>query len=499
MNRLWLAVHLPWLPLEARATRSPPSALVERDRVVLADEAARLAGVVNGTRVAVARMLVPTITLVARDGAQEAAAMHALACWTGNFTPHVSLADDTLLLEVGSCLRLFGGVEQIAEAVANGIRAQDFHAEMACAPTPLAAQWLARCATAAFCTNLQSMQRWLTALPVDVLPGRAAPALERFGAHTLGDVRRLPTAALARRIGVEALQAMARAFGELADPRADFVFPERFAITLPLPAAVDSAPALLFAARRLCAALAGWLSQRQAGVREFVLTLTHRQGQTPLRIQLAAATADTTRFERVLRERLEQLTLNAPVEALQLEADAPSALPRRSRTLFDDAQGSQEALGALLERLSARLGQRQVYRIDTIDEHRPEYATSKRPALSEATNPGAGQTAFTAPPRPLWLLDPPQTLVEIDGRPQRDGALQLIGGPERIESGWWDSGETRSEALDSAPSEQPGQTALSIGDIRRDYFIAIARDGSWLWIYRDCRPPGGWYAHGIFS
>ena len=77
--------------------------------------------------------------------------------------------------------------------------------------------------------------------------------------------------------------------------------------------------------------------------------------------------------------------------------------------------------------------------------------------------------------------------------------LKLLAGPERIESGWWDSGETRGEALDTARSGQAGQTVPSIGDIRRDYFVALANDGSWLWIYRDGRPPGGWYVHGIFA
>ena len=466
---------------------------------MLPDEAARQAGVVSGTRIAAARMLAPTITLLSRDGVQEAAAMHALACWAGSFTPHVSLAEATLLLEVGSCLRLFGGIGQIAEAVTRGIGAQDFRADLACAPTPLAAHWLARCATGALCADVASMQRQLAALPVDVLAEHAARALDRFGARTLGDARRLPAAALSRRIGAEAVQAMARAFGEAADPRADFIFPERFAHTLPLPAAVDNAPALLFAARRLCAALAGWLNQRQAGVRGFVLNLLHRQGATPLSVVLADPTGDATRFERVLRERLEKLALEAPVEALQLAAEAPCALNARNRTLFDDTHGTQEALGALLERLSARLGRAQVYRIEAVDEHRPEYATRRRAALGDPALPTANRATPTAASRPLWLFDPPQALVEIDGRPQHNGPLQLFGGPERIESGWWDSGETRDEAQSGARPEHAERALQSIGDIRRDYFVALARDGSWLWIYRDGRPPGGWYAHGVFA
>ena len=37
------------------------------------------------------------------------------------------------------------------------------------------------------------------------------------------------------------------------------------------------------------------------------------------------------------------------------------------------------------------------------------------------------------------------------------------------------------------------------GDARRDYFVAQDGAGRWLWIFRDPRPPGGWFLHGIFS
>ena len=454
---------------------------------MLADDGARQAGVVAGTGIAAARMLAPEITLLARERSLEAATMQSLACWAGGFTPRVSLTPDTLLLEIGGCLRLFGGLEKIVAAVAAGIGDLHFTAQLAAAPTPLAAQWLAQAGTAARCVEIADMRRRLEALPLALLPQRAAASLHGYGARTLGEVRRLPGAALARRIGVEPLQLLARAFGELADPRVDFVFPERFALPLQLPAAVDSAAGLLFAARRLTSALAGWLAARQAGVREFTLRLAHRQGETRLLLQFADLSADGRRFERVLRERLESTTLSAPVETLQLEADAPAALAGRNLALFDDAQSGQEAIDALLERLGARLGTAQVYRVREHHDHRPECA-SRRATLFDKIAPGVQPT----PPRPLWLIAPPQSLAEVDGHPCRQGPLKLLAGPERIESGWWESGEMHSEAADS-----PAATAL--GDVRRDYFIALAADGAWLWIYRECRVPGGWFVHGIFA
>ena len=453
----------------------PPSSVVEQGRILLADEAARQVGVGSGTGVAAARMLAPALTIVARDPAREAATMRMLACWAGAFTPHLSLTPDTLLLEIGSCLRLFGGLKKLVVAAREGIETQGFAAAAAAAPTPLAAEWLARTGTAVFCRELAGMRRHLETLPIDVLPERAATALARFGAATLADVRRLPSPELARRIGAEALRLIARAFGELPDPRPDFVFPERFSLPLQLPAAVDSAAALVFAARRLTAALAGWLAARQSGVREIALCLLHEQAETRVDLEFSDLTADGERFERVLRERLERVALPAPVEALRLDASAVAALAGRSRALFDDAHAERDAVGALLERLRARLGERQVYRLAAAADHRPECAT-RQASLFENTRP-AGETTT---PRPLWLLDTPEPLAEVDGAPCRQGRLELLAGPERIESGWWDSGE-------------------ATGDIRRDYFIALSADARWLWIYRDCREPWGWFLHGFFS
>lgn len=82
-------------------------------------------------------------------------------------------------------------------------------------------------------------------------------------------------------------------------------------------------------------------------------------------------------------------------------------------------------------------------------------------------------------PRPLWLLSQPQALRELGGCPQRGGPLQLLAGPERIESGWWDAGE-----------------AGAIGEVRRDYFIVMSQCSEWLWIYRS---EAGWFLHGFFS
>ena len=80
-------------------------------------------------------------------------------------------------------------------------------------------------------------------------------------------------------------------------------------------------------------------------------------------------------------------------------------------------------------------------------------------------------------PRPLWMLAEPQHLRERDGMPLHEGhPLEIVSGPERIETGWWDG-----------------------RDVRRDYFVAGGRAGVRLWLYRERSRGGGWWLHGVFG
>lgn len=465
------------MPLEAHSGLLGPSAATAAVRIVACDDLAAAAGVVPGMGLAAARAMAPQLGVVQRDAAREAAALAALACWAGSFTPRVVLAPPrALLLEIGGCLRYFGGADKILAAAAAGAGAQGFRACTAVAPTPQGALWLAQAGAAAICLDAAMLAAALDALPLAPLdlPAAAQERLESFGARSLGAARRLPRAGLARRIGAAAVGLLARAYGELPDPRPDFVFPARFAQALELPAPVDNAGALLFAARRLTLALAGWLAARQAGIASCFLQLCHR-GREATRVELrfAAATRDPARFERVLRERLERLALAAPVERLRLEVAAVEALPGKSGTLFEGAAAGDAGIAALVERLRARLGESCVQGIAAVADHRPECATR----LAPQGQAGAGAVSGA---RPFWLLAAPEPLPERAGRPWRHGALRLLAGPERIESGWWDGGEGR-------------------GDARRDYFVALTADARWAWVFRELAAPGGWFLHGWFA
>ncbi|MBO3705508.1 MAG: DNA polymerase Y family protein [Candidatus Accumulibacter sp.] len=493
---LWLALYLPCLPLEVFPDLPSPSAIVDHERVVVADRAAVSAGVVAGRRLAEARALLPDLVVRERAVEREQAALKRLACWAGSFTSEVCcLAQSMLLLEVAASLRLFGGAAKLFEGVVAGCAEQGHLPRAALAPTPLAAQWLAIGGDDRACCTLGELPHRLGSLPLSVLalaPGDEA-RLASFGARSLADLLRLPRAGLARRLGAGLVADLARALGELPDPRQRFVFPELFAERLELPMRVEQASALCFAARRLIDALSGWLAARGGGISECVFEFEHERGATQrpatvLALGFSGATRDAGRMGRVLGERLQRLHLPAAVECIGLRAEAPAALVGHSRSLFAErGEGAgDESMAGLLERLQARLGDDGVHALSAVAEHRPENAwrrvvpaslAGEKPPLSQLLVPALRSSAVG--PRPLCLLAQPQALRELAGRPQCGGPLRLLAGPERIESGWWDAAEPDA-----------------LGDVCRDYFVAISRRDEWLWVFRS---QAGWFLHGVFA
>ena len=411
-----------------------------------------------------------------------------LACRLGRYTPRVSLAasatngDNIVVrLEITASLRLFGGLTRLIESVQADLAEILPEARLAVAATPLAALWLARSHSGTICPDPAATHAALIGVPLAALELKPDVALRLagFGLRRLGEVLALPRSALGARLGKGFVLDLARALGEVDDPQPWFEFPDRFEQALELPASVDAAPVLLFAARRLIAALSGWLAARNAAVHEICWLIDHGRGQqTALPLRFSSAVHAAPRIERVLKEALERCALVAPALGLRLVAEHSEVRDARSAVLFEGAAAGGEALAELMDRLSARLGAEAVQGLARYPDYRPELASRSvtGKVVRSGTSGGTASNTPDQPPRPLWLIDPPEALREHAGRPQRGGPLRLLGGPERIESGWWD-GE----------------------DARRDYFVAMDGKARWLWIFRDPRPSGGWFLHGLFS
>lgn len=523
---LWLAAHLPAIAFDAVCREGGdalPIAVVELvqrvQRVVAASPAARERGVAPGMVLAAALALEPRLDARARDTGAERTLLERLAAAAGEVTPRVSLEPpDGLLLEVRGSLALFGGVEAVCEKLRAAARSVGVRAQLALAPTPLAALAGARVPRRRGSALFRVMHRAelvgaLAPLPLAVLrwPEDLNARLAKMGVTRIGQALRLPRAGFARRFGPAALAALDRLVGGEVEPRRAVAQRERYRARREPSYELTDQPAVVAFLAPMLAELEAFLRSRQGSLTALDCRLHHRGlAATRCRLRFAqpAFAADAIGF--LLGERLAATVLTAPVTACELVSSRFVPRHASSAALWQSGEhGGSPAneAPALIERLRARLGEESVYGLCLVPEHRPEVAGRRVVALRGATRASSEQReangeqrtansqkalavasgsqlsalssklgSAAAARRPLWLLSTPLLMSAPGAWPQYEGPLEKLAGPERIETGWWDD-----------------------RDVTRDYYVMRNRAAAQLWVYRERRPPHEWYLQGIFG
>jgi protein ImuB len=527
---LWIALYLPDLPLEVvnrvQAGEASTALMVDlplavsdgpdnRPFVLSANPRARAAGVHPGMTVAAACALATGLATLRRDEAREARAVRQVAGWAAQFTPSVVLERSGVLLEVAASLKLFGGLARLLAQLRTGLASLGFRASFGVAPTPLGAWVLARGgheqAGVRACLEAADLPVRLGELPLSLFdwPRDRLDALAVLGVHCIREALALPRDGFRRRFGAAAQSDLDRALGRAADPRPCFALPDRFSSRIDLPFDVVDTALLDIPVARILAEMEGFLRARGAGALELVLELEHGRS-VPTRLVLGSSAPERAlaRWQRLLRERLGRLELKATVSAVAIHVDTLHGFGEHSTSFLPDATRRVQSWHELTERLSSRLEPGALFSVALRDDHRPEQAWLRsdgralrlRPAVGAAVRPGAAgaaeasgaesaraggpavplRTAMPVPKprreRPVFLLERPRVLVCAESRPQYQGPLELVSGPERIESGWWDG--------------RP---------VARDYYVARNRAGEACWIYREPSDPSRWYLHGLFA
>lgn len=477
---LWTCLRLPDFSLQllSRGADACDTPLIvssggNRPEVLSCNPAARSRGIQPGMTVSAAVALAPELIEHPRDEAAEQRALRAIAAWAGQFTSQISLSPpDAVLLEIAGSLRLFGGLRALLLQIGTGLSELGYTASLATAPTPTAARLLARRGGSTSVTEVGDIAAALAPLPLALLdqPEDTVRMLGVMGVYTIGECLTLPRDGLARRFGQSLVDELDRALGRLPDPLAPYAVPARYAGRIALPAPVQETEPLLFAANRLLLELSGTLRTRQAGITRLKLTLQHEARKpTIVTLGFSVPTRDAHRMLRLLRERLHDFALPDRVEAIVVESEETRPLSSRNLSLFPEDRLPEEERWLIIDHLRARLGSDAVYGIASHPDHRPEQAW-------RACEPGQAQAAYARAARPLWLLKEPQRLAGADDAPTLDGPLTLLAGPERIESGWWDGGDTR-----------------------RDYFVAADAQGRRFWVFRERHDSRDWFLQGIFA
>jgi protein ImuB len=187
-------------------------------------------------------------------------------------------------------------------------------------------------------------------------------------------------------------------------------------------------------------------------------------------------------LRRLASEQLARTEIAAPANHLRLRTLQTVPWGGRTTSLLPEEQKPGERLHELVERLSVRLGERNVTILQPRQDHRPESMQEAVPALS-APEPAAGMACAQDVLYPPWLLREPLRLAVKGDQPFYQGPLQLLTRARRIESNWWEPGDKEA--------------------VLRDYFIARSASAGLLWIYRERlsaeQDRAQWFLHGLYA
>lgn len=510
---LWIALEFPNLALDAvnrcggsggvgghDLMRDLPIVVTDgpatRPVLYAINTAARDAGMNVGMTLASARAMESSLVALPRAPQKEAHCVQQIAAWCSQFTPSVSISAHGVVMEVAASIRLFGGIAKLASLIRQGMVAMGYRALIGIAPTPLAAQLLAKSTQyqtgVRMCQHIAQLNERLASIPLPMFdwPHEALATLSMLGLTRIKDALAQPREGLRRRFGESLLNDLDRALGKKPDPRLYYTLPDKFRSDIELVFELIESERLLHPITAMLTEMEGFLRARGAGVTGLVVLLKHsRDDFTEIIFDTHTPARDVTHWLRLIRERFNIISLKTAVVAITVKADHLHAFEEVNESFFPGTETGGKKRDGLMDRLTSRLGEGNVFSIAIKDDHRPESAwqigahqkrievprkSAKQslPVIQKATQLATPQTIQ----RPTWLLREPRSLMVVNERPQYHGSLTILAGPERIETGWWDN--------------QP---------VARDYFVATNPRQEVCWIFRDYRLGKRWYLHGLFA
>jgi len=547
-TRRFLSLWLPSLATD-RARRldaidqTAPLAAVDRvnnaERLVCVDNNAARLGLTSGLSLADARARHPGLVAVEANSTEEARLLERLCDWCSRFTPLAALdGRDGLMLDISGVAHLFGGDQALMDSCVGRLAALGIAAAGGVAGNPRAAWALARFSAQKIAPEPSSDKAFaklfhdlpLAALGLDE---KTVADMARAGLKRVGDIAMRPRAPITARFGalpmarLDALKGLERASIAPRFPAPDFCAERRFA------SPVQTVEAIEASLRKLADDLVVLIERHAKGARRIELALYRVDGDVRrIRVGASRPLNEARAIVRLFAEKLaspqeEAVDAGFGVDLMRLSCLAAEPLAPSQAELERAHEAERaRALADLIDRLSARLGDRAVTRRELVEAHLPEEAERAAPAtLSPSPHSpsldgcpsgrpmaeeGSGmrgpdlssvmssarhllpQGEKGAPARPLKIFarpEPIDALAEVpDGPPLRFRWRRVlhdvaaIEGPERIAAPWW--------RRPDAPT--------------RDYFRAEDSHGRRFWLYREGlwgreTSQAKWFVHGVFG
>ena len=429
-------------------------------RVVAANTQALANGLYPGMTLSLAHSLCPSVHTQVQRPDLERQWLHHWAHWAYRYSDQVAIQHGGLCLEIAASQRLFGEVSRILEQLKATHHQVQRPIRIASGLSPeMAALFLAE----DLCPDPNDYWQTLQASPVRALPIEAAQhtRMQRMGLVTIGDLLALPQRDRLRRFPKELDTLLHALTGQQLRPLNWFKPPPVFQRTLAFDPGLVTQEMMRFPMRRLLQEACQWLRLRQSATDQLCWRITDASRHThTLLVQLNQPESGLETLTDPTWLTLERWRLPSAVYAMCLHIDRLSRHTPDALDLFQ-ARPSQ----AWRHRLMARLGPDCIQWPIRVQDPRPEHANRYGLSPSETALPQR------LAERPLWIVHPPERL----GSGTTPQGHQLLCGPERLETGWWD-----------------GQPA------RRQYWITRTEDQRHAWVYQDAIDRQ-WWLSGWFN
>ncbi|WP_323816570.1 DNA polymerase Y family protein [Cellvibrio sp. NN19] len=501
-SRLWLAIRCSDLPLSALEVNDPttnPVVVIESKQVIFANPVAEAKGARIGMDITSAQLLTGCVA-VARDHTKEAQALHTLSEQLYQFTPYIETycssesAESGVLLEISSCLRLFGGIKAMTEQVVAFMQQTEYVYTFGLAHSAKAAWYLSFADWEISGAETKSLfiER-LNQLPIDLLVDypKALEALHKTGFRRFGDI--------ATQIQGNSLRSFTKRMGqkfsdvlcEIYDidqhfqqaslfqkPRdiyqPDEWFEQEIQFDYPVAQVDQLKPAIESLLQQLC----DYLRKRQQQCQHIRWTISDIYREK----EILNVHSDTPQSHWQLLFDLsiiqfDNKELLFEVDTIKLLCEHTLAIQTTTELLdFEGARRrktSTQDFALTIAKLKARLGEDAVYKLGYSDKSRvPELNNITHKLLEKSLQnlPAKYQHVL----RPTWLLTAPELMEQRNERLFWNGYVSPLSEPERIIGNWWD-----------AP-------------VARDYYLAKRHDHLHLWIFFNLYDKK-WYVHGVFA
>ncbi|KZY30827.1 MULTISPECIES: DNA polymerase Y family protein [unclassified Oleiphilus] len=480
LSTLWLYLHFPSLQIDslflnqAACNQDEQQAVIvingQKNIVVQANDHALQQGIHLGMGLGSAASLCRELCVHAYDPEIERKKLLEIAHWLYLVTSDISLCGSNgLLLRVSNMLSLYDGLTSYWQTLKQHLEKQQVHYQYASAYSPLAAELLARSGLNLISDERKQVLAHLKQqkLSESRLPDKQIERLQRVGIRDMQALLAVPSAELAKRFDLSLVNYVGQLTGTLPQAVHFYHPPMQFSRYLELLFELSNLQLLEKPLLRLLNALEEFLRIQNLYAYELKLQLHLRDKGFQ---EVFASSAKGDYLAKVWLDlfslRFESVKVPSPVIGITISAHKTKAKHEESMDFFEGGQRNGSSL-ELISTLQAKLGPDSIKNIDLVDDPRPELSTCLRNYQNRPIKKGMANhlTIDKAKLRPSLLFPKPKVLRE---------RVTLIEGPERIATGWWD--------------EQ---------NVIRDYFIARAHSGAWLWVFRT--PEQRWYLHGVFA